>query len=90
VLAVSGTPGAYEPPLSPADRPRNLAELDQRVTVASPEPWPANAYVLIGTTGRRAHWTGTGWKGGESPGYSSTVTIGAVRSATERTGDAER
>lgn len=70
LLAVPGEPGAYDPPVSPAERPRNITELGERVTVPTPEPWPAGAYVLVGTTGRRGHWTGDHWKGGESPGYA--------------------
>jgi len=84
LLAVPGSPGAYVPPVSPADRPRNITELVNRVTVATPEPWPAGAYLQIGESGRRAHWTGEGWKGGESPGYAAGELV-AVRSEPEQT-----
>lgn len=82
LLATAGEPGAYAPPLTPAQRPRNMTELQERVTVPTPEPWPVGAYVLVGTTGKRAHWTGDHWKAGESPGYAATV---AVRSEPEQT-----
>lgn len=64
----AGEPGRYDPELSPAERPRNVTEL---AAAADPgtDPWPAGTYVLVGTSGKRAHWTGTEWKGGASPGY---------------------
>jgi len=75
LVATPGEPGTYEPPVSPGDRPRNITQLGERVTPASPEPWPVGAYLLVGETGKRAHWTGSGWKGGASPGYAGTATI---------------
>lgn len=86
LVAGPGRPGTYTPAVSAPQRPRNVTELGERVTPASPEPWPAGAYLLVGISGKRAHWTGSSWKGGESPGYGETVT---VRSATEQTGDAQ-
>jgi hypothetical protein len=84
LLAAPGRPGTYSPAVTSTERPRNVTELQARVQPATPEPWPVNAYVLVGTTGKRAHWTGTGWKGGASPGYPSGALV-AVRSATEQT-----
>jgi hypothetical protein len=67
-----------------------VTELQARVQPATPEPWPAGAYLLIGVTGRRAHWTGTAWKGGESPGYAAGQVV-TVRSVPEQTtGDLQR
>jgi hypothetical protein len=87
LVAAPGTPGTYEPPLTPGERPRNVTQLAEQAVPASPEPWPAGAYVLVGTTGKRAHWTGTDWKGGPSPGYAGTVV---VRSVSEQSGSAEQ
>jgi hypothetical protein len=64
-------------------RPRNVTQLVGRVTPASPEPWPAGTWLPVGERGKRAHWTGTGWKGGASPGYAGAVAT--VRSVTEQT-----
>ena len=65
----SGQPGAYDPDLTAGERPRNVTVL---ADVAEPgtDAWPAGSYVPVGTSGKRAHWTGSEWKGGESPGYS--------------------
>jgi hypothetical protein len=92
LLATPGTPGAYAPAVSPRERPRNVTQLDRRVQPATPEPWPRGAYIQVGESGKRAHWTGTSWKGGESPGYSAgqTVVIGSVRSEPEQSGEVER
>jgi hypothetical protein len=87
LVAAPGTPGAYDPPLTPGERPRNVTQLAEQAVPATPEPWPAGTYVLVGTTGKRAHWTGTDWKGGPSPGYAETV---AVRSVSEQSGGAEQ
>ena len=84
LLASPGAPGAYDPPVSPADRPRTVADMQARVQPATPEPWSAGAYLLMGTTGRRAHWTGDHWKGGESPGYAAGELV-TIRSETEQT-----
>jgi hypothetical protein len=86
LLATPGEPGTYEPPVSPGDRPRNVTELGARVTVATPEPWPAGAYVPVGERGKRAHWTGSSWKGGVSPGYAAGE-LATVRSEPEQTED---
>jgi len=66
-LTVSaGTPGTYTPAVSAAERPRNVTELAQRARPADPAPWTDGQYVLVGTTGKRAHWTGELWRGGEA------------------------
>ena len=65
----AGTPGTYEPAVSASERPRNVTELRARARPATPAPWDEGAYVLVGTTGKRAHWTGDDWHGDESPGY---------------------
>lgn len=68
--AAPGQPGEYAPAVSGEQRPRSLTELSERYQPATPEPWPAGTYVLMGTSGKRAHWTGDRWKGGDSPGYT--------------------
>lgn len=69
LTVTAGSPGAYSPPVAPGDRPRNLGEMRDRATPADTAPWPEGAYVQMGESGRRAHWTGAEWRGGESPGY---------------------
>lgn len=76
LTVTAGTPGAYDPPQRPAERPRNLAELRERARPADAAPWPAGAYVTIGESGKRAHWTGGEWRGGESPGYGQAAGMG--------------
>jgi len=71
-IVTAGTPGSYDPEVPAKDRPRNVTELRE---VARPapdnlEPWLAGEYVLVGTTGKRAHWSGDDWHGDESPGYA--------------------
>lgn len=63
-------PDGYGTAVKAADRPRSLEELAQRVTLQDPAPFPAGTSLPIGTRGKRAHWTGTEWKTGESPGYT--------------------
>jgi hypothetical protein len=87
-VVTPGQPGAYEPPVTPGDRPRNITELAARATPLTPEPWPAGAYIPVGERGKRAHWTGSSWKLKESPGYAGELA--GVRSATEQTGSAEQ
>lgn len=70
LTAAAGAPGAYDPPVRAADRPANMAELREGVRPATREPWPAGTYVLVGENGRRAHWSGSEWLAGESPGYA--------------------
>ena len=67
-----GTPGSYEPEVPAKDRPRNVTELREVARVVDPAPWPAGAYVLVGTTGKRAHWSGEDWRSDESPGYGGS------------------
>jgi hypothetical protein len=86
LLVTAGTPARYEPAVSVSARPRNVTELRERARPATPEPWPAGAYVLVGERGRRAHWNGSDWRLDESPGYGETV---AVRSEPEQTGGTE-
>jgi hypothetical protein len=69
LTVTAGEPGTYSPAVSAAERPRNLTELRERATAADVAPWPAGAYVLVGESGKRAHWTGEEWRGGDSPGY---------------------
>jgi hypothetical protein len=76
-------PGGYATALKPGQRPRNLQELAARVDPAGREPWPEGSGVPIGTSGKRAHWTGTEWRGGVSPGYAPQ------RQQEEPDGDAE-
>ena len=66
----AGAPGTYDPPVSAADRPRNVTELRDQARVTSPAPWAAGEFVQVGQNGKRAHWTGEDWKLGESPGYA--------------------
>lgn len=65
------TPAGYGVTVRAADRPRNLQELAERVQLADTAPWPAGASIPMGARGKVAHWTGTEWRGGESPGYSA-------------------
>ena len=77
LLATPGRPGAYVPALTPLERPKNITVLRRVCQPATPEPWPKDTYLLIGTTGRRAHWTGTDWKLKPSPGYPAGQTVSA-------------
>jgi hypothetical protein len=54
------------------ERPKNVTELREVARVTDPGPWAVDEYVLVGTTGKRAHWTGDDWRSGESPGYAPT------------------
>jgi hypothetical protein len=90
LLAAPGQPGTYEPEVPPAERPRNIGELRERVRVVTPEPWPAGARLPLSKIGRYAHWTGTDWKLNESPGYPAGETVTANRSETEQTTGGER
>lgn len=65
----AGEPGEYDPEVAPADRPSNVTALRERARPADPAPWAEGQYVLVGTSGKRAHWGGDDWHGGESPGY---------------------
>jgi hypothetical protein len=69
LTVAAGTPGTYDPAVSAVERPRNLTELRQRGIPEDTTPWPAGAYVLVGTSGKRAHWSGSEWRADESPGY---------------------
>lgn len=62
-------PEGYAPAVKAPERPRNLQELQERVEPLSREPWAVGASVPIGVRGKMAHWTGTEWKTGRSPGY---------------------
>lgn len=74
LLVDAGAPGSYTPAVSAAERPRNLGELQQRAQPNGRAPWDTGQYVPVGTSGKRAHWTGTAWAGGESPGYTPADT----------------
>lgn len=97
LTAAPGRPGEYTPAVSAEQRPRNLMELADQYQPATPEPWPAGTYVLMGTSGKRAHWTGDRWKGGDSPGYTAPTSDNADSSAqnlsspedSEQSGDPE-
>lgn len=83
LTATAGAPGAYSPELAAADRPTNLEQLTSRVQLEDRAPWSAGAYIPVGVRGKRAHWSGTAWKGGESPGYGEPalpepVTVAAA------------
>jgi hypothetical protein len=67
LVVTPGEPGSYGRALSPGQRPRNVTTLKELARPATPEPWPAGSYVLVGTSGKRAHWTGEEWKGGPAP-----------------------
>lgn len=69
LTATAGQPGLYTPAVRAADRPRNMGELREQVIPDGSAPWPAGDYLLIGESGKRAHWSGTEWLAGESPGY---------------------
>jgi hypothetical protein len=70
LTAAPGEPGSYEPEVHGDDRPSSIAELNERVTVADETPWPEGAFLPYGN-GKRAHWHGSGWTTGESPGYAA-------------------
>lgn len=74
-VVTAGAPGTYEPAVSATERPRNVTELRARARPATPEPWPEGDYVLVGTTGKRAHWSGDDWRGDESPGYPAAGDV---------------
>ena len=70
-LRLAAGPGGYTTAVKAADRPRNLTELAERVDLSDRAPWPVGASLPMGERGKRAHWTGTEWRGGESPGYAT-------------------
>jgi hypothetical protein len=79
VLTVAaGAPGTYNPPQTPAQRPRNVTDLRERAQPVTRDPWPEGTYVQVGESGKRAHWTGTEWRSGESPGYPATGSLPAL------------
>lgn len=69
-LRLGAGPGGYTSPVKASERPRNLGELQQRVQPVDPAPWPQGASLPMGTRGRTAHWTGSAWASGVSPGYA--------------------
>lgn len=70
LLVLAGAPGQYQPAVKAVDRPRNVTELNSSGAQPDPvAPWTAGQYVSVGTSGKRAHWAGQEWRGGESPGY---------------------
>jgi hypothetical protein len=74
LLVTAGTPGRYSPAGRATDRPHNVTALNTAGAVADPStPWTAGKYVQVGTSGKRAHWNGEEWRGGESPGYPATT-----------------
>jgi hypothetical protein len=73
LLVLAGTPGQYQPAGKAATRPRNVTELNTAGAMPDPpSPWTAGQYVPVGTSGKRAHWNGEEWRGGESPGYPAS------------------
>jgi hypothetical protein len=78
LTVAAGAPGTYDPPQTPAQRPRNVTELRERARPADRAPWPEHAYVLVGESGKRAHWDGSDWRSGDSPGYPATGAIPAL------------
>jgi hypothetical protein len=87
-VRLTAGPGGYGTAVKAADRPRNLEELTRRVNLQDPAPFPAGAFVPIGTRGKRAHWTGTEWKTGESPGYTPEPAPAGDDTAGAASGDA--
>jgi len=83
LTVAAGEPGTYEPELAAKDRPRNVTELRERARVTDPTPWPRGAYVLVGTSGKRAHWTGEDWHSDESPGYAPPAVAGGDEGAAD-------
>ena len=78
---VAGAPGHYVPELRAAERPTNVTELRERARPVHPAPWAPGQYVPVGERGKRAHWDGADWRGGEAP----TVPGGTVeRSPADR------
>lgn len=63
----AGKPGSYDPEVPASERPRNVTELRERARPLEREPWLEGEYVLVGTTGKRAHWSGDDWHSGEAP-----------------------
>jgi hypothetical protein len=63
-----------------------VTELRERAKPATRDPWPAGAYVLVGTSGKRAHWDGDDWHGGESD-LEPTDTVLPDENADQVDGD---
>ena len=82
-VVTAGTPGSYEPEVPAGERPKNVTELRDVARVTEPAPWLEGEYVLVGTTGKRAHWSGEDWHGGESPGYASPSARGDASPAAD-------
>jgi hypothetical protein len=82
-----GKPGTYDPEVPARDRPRNVTELREVARPNEPEPWLEGEYVLVGTTGKRAHWSGSDWHSDESPGYD--VSDDSLDDEAEETPDAD-
>lgn len=76
---LAASPAGYTTPVKATDRPRNLAELAERVQLDDEAPWPHGASLPMGARGKVAHWTGENWKGGVSPGYPARGAAAAVQ-----------
>jgi len=87
LTVAAGAPGTYSPAVSAAERPRNLTELAQRVTPPGSAPWAAGQSIPLGQRGKRAHWTGTSWAGGESPGYAPAGDDASARAGDDASGE---
>jgi hypothetical protein len=85
-LRLAASPAGYSVTVRGADRPRNLQELAERVQLEDTNPWPAGASLPMGARGKVAHWTGTEWRGGASPGYTPQQPALPV-SETDQPGD---
>lgn len=86
LLVRAGEPGQYVPAVKPTARPRNVTELNTAGVTADPDsPWTAGQYVTVGTSGKRAHWNGEEWRGGESPGFPATVAQAEPEAAVPMT-----
>jgi hypothetical protein len=87
----AGAPGTFgDVELAAVDRPRNVTELAAAAQPVTPEPWPAGSFVPVGTRGKRAHWTGTEWKGGASPGYPAPANRSEPEQSADRSGDPDQ
>jgi len=83
LTVTAGSPGSYSPAVTPAERPRNVTELQTRGTPEPADPWAPGQYVPVGERGKRAHWDGEAWRSGEAPPFQTrarrTVPVGTVR-----------
>jgi hypothetical protein len=72
---LTAVPGSYMGAVRVSERPRNLQEMHERVRLEDRSPWPRGASVPMGKSGKVAHWDGTVWRGGASPGYEPAPPV---------------